>query len=72
MASNADEKAEELAQSYKKLIDNELAKSEEEKAEREKWMRENQSRPKVYSMQIHETPDNLIKVLELLKGLKRN
>ena len=62
----------ELQKSYKKLIDNELARTEEDKSEKEKWMRENIKRKKVYSIEIHETPENLIKVLELLRGLKRD
>ena len=61
-----DQEVIQLQKSYKKLIDNENARYEEEQAEREKWMRQEKTdRKKYYHLELHETPETIIKVMNL-------
>lgn len=62
----SDPSTENLPEMYKKLIENELAKTEEEKAEREKWMKESHTRKKFVHVELHETPENIIKIMNLM------
>ena len=55
-----------IQEKYEKLIENELARTEEEKSDRDKYARENQQRKKFYEVKIYETPENIIKIMNIL------
>ncbi len=75
MSKDYDAKVEEMQQLYKKFIENEVAKQEEDKAQKEKYLTEKKSEirnmPKKFTIQIHETIPNLIAVLMMLAEIEK-
>jgi len=61
-----------IQEKYEKLIENELSRTEEEKSDRDKFAKENKNRKKFYEVKIFETPENIIKIMNILMKEGKN
>jgi len=60
-------KTEEITEIWGKVIENELARQEEEKSDNAKWLQ--QKHPKVYELVLHETSKTIIKILMFIEEI---